>query len=305
MLDSISLFRIIKTGITNFGRNLWLSAAATMVMTITLVIFATLFLLFMLTNYSIKTIENTVDVSVYFKTGLAEERIKTIQEDLSKDPKIKEIDYVSAQQAFEDFKKNHENDPLIVQSINELTENPLPATLHIKTHELSDYPLIAEQLQSETYRDFVEKVNFEDNRLVIERLEKILKFIITFGLGLIIVFSVIAVLVIYNTITLTIYNRKEEIEIMRLVGATNWYIQGPFLVESLVYSILSSALTTILFIPIFTKILPKVVTYVNPQVSFYSNNLFNLGFLILALLGLAIFLSVLSTILAIRKYLKI
>ncbi len=284
---------------------MWLSTAATMVMTITLVIFSTLFLLFMLTNYSIKTIQNTVDISVYFKIGLAEEQINSIKNAMTADPKVKEVDYVSAAQAFEEFKANHQSDPLIMQSLNELTENPLPATLHIKTHELADYPAVSEKLQAAEYKNFIDKVNFEDNRLVIERLEKILKFIITFGLGLVIVFSVIAILVIYNTITLTIYNRKEEVEIMRLVGATNWYIQGPFLVESILYSIFSSAITTALFIPIFTRILPKVIGYVNPQVSFYSNNLFNFAYLILILFGLALFLSVLSTLLAIRKYLRI
>src|SRR6185437_2985231 len=131
MLDSLSFFRVIKTGITNFGRNLWLSLAATMVMTITLVIFSTLFLLFMLTNYSISTIKDTVDISVYFKIGLAEQQINSIKSDVQSDSRVKEVDYVSAQQAYDDFKAKHASDPLITQSLNELTENPLPATLHI------------------------------------------------------------------------------------------------------------------------------------------------------------------------------
>ncbi|HYV33588.1 MAG TPA: FtsX-like permease family protein, partial [Candidatus Limnocylindria bacterium] len=153
--------------------------------------------------------------------------------------------------------------------------------------------------------DFIDKVNFEDNRLIIERLGKILKFIITFGLGLVIVFSVIAILVIYNTITLTIYNRKEEVEIMRLVGATNWYIRGPFLTESILYSVFSTLITAALFVPVFTKIVPKVIDYVNPQINLYNNSVFNFGILILILFGLALVLSVVSTTMAIRKFLKI
>src|SRR3989344_5867625 len=98
-MDSISFLRSIKTGMVNFVRNRWLSAAATLVMTITLVIFATLFLLFILTNYSIKTVQNTVDMSVYFKIGLAEEQISTIQGEVSRDPRVKETTYVSATQA--------------------------------------------------------------------------------------------------------------------------------------------------------------------------------------------------------------
>ncbi len=276
-----------------------------MVMTTTLVIFGTLFLLFVLTNYSIRTVQNTVDISVYFKIGLAEEQINKIQTDVKTDPRVKEVTYVSAIQAFEDFKTRHQSDPLITQSLNQLTENPLPATLHIKANQLDDYPQIAQTLSADQYKDFIDKVNFEDNRLVIDRLNKILKFIVTFGLILIAVFAAIAILVIYNTITLTIYNRKEEVEIMRLVGATNWYIRAPFLTESILYSIFATILAGILFIPVFSQILPKVTQYVNPELSLYGNNLFNLGFLMLILFVLALLLSVISTLLAIRKYLKI
>lgn len=274
-------------------------------MTTTLVIFATLFLLFALTNYSLKTIQSTVDISVYFKIGLAEEQINNIKNDIQQDSRVKEISYVSATQAFEEFKTRHQDDPLITQSLNELTENPLPATLHVKTNLLEDYPAIAEILQSDKYKDFVDKVNFEDNRVVIERLNKILKFIVTFGLGLVAVFAIIAILVIYNTITLTIYNRKEEVEIMRLVGATNWYIRGPFLAEGVLYSLLAVAVSGLLLFPVFSKIIPKITDYVNPQLNFYSHNFFNYWYLLLSLLVLALVLSTVSTFFAIRKYLKI
>jgi cell division transport system permease protein len=304
MFDSISSLRVIKIGFVNFWRNLWLSLAATIVMTVTLVIFSSLFLVFILTNYSIHTIQNTVDVSVYFKIGLAEQQIDKIKDQISQDPRIKEVDYISASQAFDNFKAAHQNDPLITESLNELTENPLPATLHIKTYDLSDYPGVAQNLESDQYKNFIDKVNFEDNRVIIDRLNKILKFVITFGLALVAVFALIAVLVIFNTITLTIYNRKEEVEIMRLVGATNWYIRGPFLTESLLYSVFSTIITAALFVPVYYKVLPKVIAYVNPQVNIYANSIFNFGYLVLMLFGIALILSVVSSMLAIRRYLK-
>ncbi len=305
MMDSISFLRVIKIGFVNFWRNFWLSMAATIVMTVTLVIFSTLFLVFILTNYSIHTIQNTVDVSVYFKIGLAEDQITKIKDEISQDPRIKEVDYVSAVQAFDNFKAAHNSDPLITQALNELTQNPLPATLHIKTYNLGDYPAVAQNLESDQYKSFIDKVNFEDNRVVIDRLNKILKFVVTFGLALVAVFTLIAILVIFNTITLTIYNRKEEVEIMRLVGATNWYIRGPFLTESVLYSIFSTIITGALFIPVFYKFLPKVIAYVNPQVNLYGNSLFHFGYLVLILFALALLLSVVSSMMAIRKYLKI
>jgi len=305
MLDSISFFRIVKTGFVNFWRNLWLSAAASMVMTITLVIFSVLFLLFAVTNYSIKTVQNTVDISVYFKNGLAESQIFNIKGDLEQNPKVKEIVYISSETAFERFKETHKGDPLIQQSLNELTENPLPATLNVKAYELTDYPVIAESLKDTKYKDFIDKVNFEDNRVVIERLSKILKFIVTFGVGLIAVFCLIAILVVFNTITLTIYNRKEEVEIMRLVGATNWYIRGPFVVEAVLYSITATVIAGALFLPVFTRILPKIAIFVNPEVTVFNQNIFNFSYLVLMLIVISLVLAVFSTLLAIRKYLKI
>ncbi len=305
MFDSISFLRVIKAGFTNFGRNLWLSTAATMVMTITLVIFAILFLLFTLTNYSIKTIQNTVDISVYFKSGLAEDRILTIKSEIEANSKVKQVVYTSASQAFENFKEKHKDDVLITQSINELNENPLPATLNVKAYNLSDYPEISQSLQDAKYQDFIDKVNFEDNRLVIERLNRVLKFIIRSGIGLVVVFSLIAILVIFNTITLTIYNRKEEVEIMRLVGATNWYIRGPFLAESILYALAATIISTLLFLPVFFKVLPKIAMFVNPQVTVFNQNIFNYWFLALMMLVISVTLAVFSTLLAIRKYLKI
>lgn len=305
MFDSISFLRIIKTGVINFFRNLWLSAAATMVMTITLVIFSVLFLLFTITNYSIKSVQNTVDISVYFKNGLPEEKIFSIKQELMENSRIKEVVYTSAIEALENFKTKHQNDPLISQSLNELTENPLPATINIKANSLDDYPQVANMLSDGKYLDYIEKVNFEDNRAVIERLNRILKFIISFGVGLLVLFCLIAVLVIFNTITLTIYNRKEEVEIMRLVGATNWYIRGPFLIESVLYAVFATVFTGILFTPVFSRILPKIALFVNPQVTIFSQNIFSFWFLLLMLFVVSLALAVISTFMAIRKYLKI
>jgi cell division transport system permease protein len=308
MFDSISFFRVIKTGFVNFWRNLWLSIAATMVMSVTLVIFATLFLLFVLTNYSIKTIQDTVDVSVYFKIGLQEQQINNIKTQIQADPKVKEVSYISAQEAYDNFKKKHEANSDIIGSLNELTENPLPATLHVKTYNLADYPDLVQSISKPEYKDFIDSVSYKNDpqtQAVISRLDRISKLIITAGLGLVGIFSIIAILVIFNTITLTIYNRKEEVEIMRLVGATNWYIRGPFITESLLYSVFSAGITAGLMVPVFTKILPKIVEFVNPQITLYNQNIFSFWYLVLMLFVLALIISITSTLLAIRKYLKI
>lgn len=291
-------------GLTNFRRNIWLASASTLIMTITLIILCVLSLLFVITNSSVKTIQERVDISAYFKNGLAENQIFSVRDQLREDSRIEEVRYVSAEEALAEFKENHQNDPLLLESVNELNENPLPATLQVKARNLEDYPAVAELLSSERYSAAIEKVNFEDNRVLIARLNNLLKFIITIGIILIAVFSSIAVLVIFNTITLTIYNRKEEVEIMRLVGATNWYIRGPFIVEALIYSILATIITSSLLFPIYSGLLPKISVYLTSSGTTFNGNLSIFFILVLIQLIIAFFLSTLSSLMAMRKYLR-
>ena len=292
-------------GLTNFRRNAWLAGASTLIMIVTLVILSVLSLLFVITNYSVKTIQERVDISAYFKQGLAESQIRVIADDMDQNPHVREVTYVSPEQALAEFKDKHKNDPLILESVNELNENPLPATLRIKGVTLDDYAAISDTLNSDQYKPFIEKVNFEDNRIIISRLNTLLRFIITFGLILMIIFSVIAVLVIFNTITLTIYNRREEVEIMRLVGATNWYIRGPFIIEALVYSVLATIITSILLIPLYFTFLPKISNYITPGGDVFDGNMATFGLLVLIELAVAFLLSTISSLLAIRRYLRI
>ncbi len=315
MWDSIIFFRIIKNGFKGFWRNLWLSTAATLVLVITLLIFSILIILYGVTNYTVNTVKERVDISVYFKSNITEPSILKIKDQLETSPLIKEISYTSAETALKEFKDSHKNDPAILSALEELTENPLQATLHVKAKDLTFYPQIAEELNSDKYKTYIEKVNFEDNRKVIERLGKTLDFIIALGVVLATVFAIIAILVIFNTIALTVYNRKEEIEIMRLVGATNWYIRGPFVIEALLYSITATLITGLVFVPVFIKVMPQVIAYVSPEastVNFFSlsTTVYNLPvsnywILLIFQISSAIVLTVISSLLAMRKHLKI
>lgn len=291
-------------GLTNFRRNVWLASASTLIMTITLIILSVLSLLFVITNSSVKTIEERVDISAYFKNGLAENQIFVIKDELEKDNRIETVTYVSADEALRQFKEDHANDPLLLESVGELNENPLPATLQIKAKNLEDYPAVAESLKDSRFSSAIEKVNFEDNRVLIDRLNNLLKFIITVGIILIGVFSAIAILVIFNTITLTIYNRKEEVEIMRLVGATNWYIRGPFIIEALIYSILATIITSALMFPVYRGLLPKMSAYLTSSGYTFDGNLTVFVGLIIIQLVIAFILSTISSLLAMRRYLR-
>lgn len=279
-----------------------------MVMTITLVIFAILFLMFVMTTYSIQTVRNSIDISVYFKLGLAENTILQIKQQVEADPRVAQVTYTSADQAWEQFKQMNAGNQTITNSVGELTDNPLPATLHVKAKNLGDYPAIVQSLQTDQYKDSISNVNYQNDpriQTAIDRLNKILKFTVTGGISLIVIFSLIAILVIFNTITLTIHNRREEVEIMRLVGATNWYIRGPFVVESFLYSLFSLLFTGILLSLAFAKLLPPIIHFINPELALLQNGLINYWYVLLMLTVVSLILSVGSTLMAMRRYLRI
>lgn len=262
-------------------------------------------LLFIITSYSVQSIQERVDISTYFKSDVSESRILVIRDELQKDSRIKSVNYVSSAEARENFQQNHQGDQQILDSLGELTDNPFPSTLQIKAVNLEDYPAIAQMLESSSYRDLIDEINFEDNRVIIERLNSLLRFIITFGLILMIVFCLIAILVIFNTIALTIYNRREEVEIMRLVGATNWYIRGPFLVEAFAYSIIAAVITSALVLPIYFQMLPRISNYLTPGANIFNGDVQTFALVVLLQLVIAFILSAISSLLAMRKYLQI
>ena len=277
-----------------------------MVMTITLVIFSILGLLFGVTKYSVAAVTVRVDISVYFNTGVAENVITQYKKELEQNPKIKEVLYVSAETALANFKQKHAGDPLVLDSLAELAENPLPATLQVKAHNVEDYPELAKSIQEGPQKDRLSKINYEDNRLLIERLGRILQYIIYGGLGLVLVFSIIAILVIFNTITLTIYNRREEVEIMRLVGATNWYIRGPFLVEALLYSLSATLITATLVLVLMARLKTQAGIFLGVGVlDGAASPFWSAPAVVLVLFVAALVLSVISSMWAIRRYLKV
>lgn len=303
-MESIALFRVIKTGATNFYRNFWLSATATLIMVITLAILTLTLVTFNITSVAIQNIQERVDISVYFKTQVSEQQILDIRSELEQLPEIASIKYVSAADALASFKEKHSDNQLIQDSLGQLTDNPLPSTLQVKAKSLDEYPKIAEELSKSDYAAFIDKVNFQDNRSVIERLSRILSAVKRLGVGMAVVFCFIAILVIFNTIRLTIFNRREEVEIMKLVGATNWYIRWPFIIESILYAIAASIITILLTIPIFNYLLPRLNIYLGTNLT--SNTWgFNLWIIFAIQLVTALILGIISSTIAIRRYLRI
>jgi cell division transport system permease protein len=299
-----TLYRIIKYGIQGFWRNKLLSAATVSVMTIALFVFLTLIIFNVLTGNAISVLKDKIDISVYFQTSVSEDDILKVKRSLESLNEVKNVEYVSRDQALTLFQERHHADETIVKALEVLEENPLSASLNIKARDPRDYPAIAAYLNNENLDKFVDQVTYNQNQLVINRLASIVDTVRKGGIALTAALSLIAVLVALNTIILTIYSSREEIGIMRLVGASNKFIRGPYIIQGIFYGIIAAFLSILLILPLISFIAPYtkiILPEINLQAYFYGN--------IIKLFSYQIFfgivLGAISSFLAVRRYLKI
>ena len=304
-MNKITFSRIFKNGILNYSRNFWLSLAATSIMAITLFIISSLLILNALANISLDALQQKVDISIYFKLDVQEPVIRQIQQQLEKFSEVTSVIYIPSVTAREKFKELHKDEPLLIESVEQFTdsENPFPSSLAIRVRSLTDYGTIIKIFQDQKFTPFVKKIT--DKRDVVDRLSRINKAIRNTGLGLIIVFSVITVIVMFNTIRLTIYNRREEIEIMRLVGASNSFIRGPFIIEGILYGLAGSILTAGLLYPMVHFLTPRISSFLELDISRLNYLGLNFWSLFATQIITGILLGILSSLIVIRKYLKI
>ncbi|HEX5429779.1 MAG TPA: permease-like cell division protein FtsX [Patescibacteria group bacterium] len=297
--------RLVKSGVTNFFRNIWLSVAATSVMTITLFIIATILVLYTLTAVSLTNIKDKVGITAYFNNTTSETEILTIKDEVAALPGVKEVDYIPKDLARDQFIAAHQDDPLLIETLNEFSEsdNPLPASFAIKANDLPDYAGIAQVLNSDRYSPYFSKIR--DNSTVINKLNKITSAITQGGIGLTVVFVLVTILVMFNTIRLTIYNRREEVEIMRLVGATNWYIRGPFIIEGIMYGLLATIIASGIMILLLFLLSSRLEGFLSLQTA--GSGLINGLYwkVLVADLIVGVGLGIIASSIAIRRYLKV
>lgn len=296
--------RVFNVGWTNFKRNSYLSMGTTGVMILVLFLFSGLMSLNYLSSQIVLVLEEKVDVSVYFKNEASEEEITKVKSDLESLSTVKNVEYVSRDQALDEFKARHAGDTLVQDSLAELDENPLQSSLNVKAGDSTQYASIVSFLEGNKFRSLVDKINFYENEQVIARVLAISGGLQNWGFLVTMALALIAVLVTFNTVRLTIYSQKQEIEIMRLVGGSNWHIKAPYLVEGGLYGALAATTVAILFYPVAFFISPKVEALM-PGVSLIGYFASNIIQFISLLFFIGILLGVTSSFVAIRRFLKI
>jgi len=299
-----TLARIIKYGFQSLWRNGWLSVATINVLILTLIVFNGLIMFSVLTKTAVASLQEKIDISVYFRANVPEDEILKLSRSLQNLEAVKDVEYVSQDKALEIFKERHKDDLTIGQALEELEANPLLASLNIKAHDPTRYQEIATYLSSESLKPLIEDVTYSQSRLAIERLNLIVDTVKKIGLGLTIFLALTAALVMFNTISLAIYSNREEIGIMRLVGASNMFINGPYVIEAIAFGVFASILSLVIiapFIDVTSPYLQSFIPEMNLETYFYGNLFRLFGYQLLFGIGLG----VVSAVIAIRRYLKI
>jgi cell division transport system permease protein len=295
--------RIFHFGFKNFWRNGWLTTVTVIIMTLALLVFSWLIFFGVVTSRAAASIEDKIDISVYFNTNTSEDEILSIQKSLEGLSQVQGVDYISRDQALTTFKQNHAGDTTITQAVNELDTNPLEASLNIKAKNPSQYGAIADYLSSSDLSQYVDSVSYTQNQSVIDRLAKIVKTVEVGGVIVMIVFALLAGLVVFNTIRLAIYSSREEIGVMRVVGASNALVRGPFVVEGTLCGAIAALLALIISAPILYAINPYLNVFI-PGMNLFQYFLSHIVALFFSILFFGVVLGAVSSFVAVRRYLK-
>lgn len=303
--------RIMRSGFVNFWRNGFVTVASILVMTVTLFVMGSLMFVDAMLDSSLSQIQEKVDVNVYFTLDATDDEMQSVKDKVEGLSEVTFVELITQEQALENFRELRlsEGDETSLQALEELEENPLPARLNIRAAETDQYETIATFIESDeataaSGRDVVDKVNFFQNEEAINTLSSIINSVDRLSLIALIVFVLISILIVFNTIRLAIYTSREEIEVMQLVGASRRYIRGPFIVEGIMYGIVSALVALVLFYPVTLSIGPFTEMFFGSTNAFdyYVDN-FAQMFLLLMLVGAG--LGAVSSWLATKKYLKL
>lgn len=300
-----SLPRILKMGVTNFWRNIWLSLATTLVMVLTLLSFSILLILNLIGNAAVNNIKAKIDVTVYLKSNISKDQIAGLGKNIEEISGVSQTEYISSEKALENFRQKHQDNRVIADILKEFTDNPLEPVFVIKAKNPENYPTIVKTLEEARYQESIRKVNYKDNQVMINRITATANSLANVGIIISAIFATIAVLVMFNTIRLTIYSRSAEIEIMKIVGATNWYVRWPMIIEGILYGLIAAIISLVILYPAMQIISPKIETYFQGYglnlAQYFSAHIFQIiGLQILV----AVALGVISSTIAIGKYLR-
>jgi len=304
----VTLSRIITTGAVNFVRNAWLAIAAMAVMVVTLTI--VLFSLIANATFSntLQQITNKIDVSVYLKDTITEEQRNKLITDIKKLPNTERVNFASKEEVLKRYIEQNAGNAELLSAVSQ-TDNPLPATIQIKPRDLNKLGDIKTYLERKEIADLQsDQPSYSgDRKEAIDKITHATNIMQRAGVVAVLVFAIISVLIIFNTIQMAIFNRRDELTIMRLLGASTWYIRGPFVVESIIYGIISAVISVGLIHSMFVAAHSTLeATSLGLLDINFSAEYFKMHFwwLLLLQVGVGILIGAASSVVATQRYLK-
>lgn len=305
----ITLERIVKAGAINFIRNITLSVAATAVMVVTLTIVLFSIIANATFNNTIAQINDKIDISIYLKDDVEEEQRNELINKLQGLENVRGVDFVSKEKALEDYQRENQDNLDLLLAISQ-TDNPLPATIQVKPVDPVRIDEIRSLVETSEYKSMQsEETSYSgDRKEAIDKITNATSFFRKAVFAGIIVFAIISMLIIFNTIQMAIFNRRDELTIMRLLGASNWYIKGPFIVETMIYGVVAAVISLSLCNALFVVQAQAFdasslglldIKYAN---QYYSDHF--LAFLAMQLIG-GMVIGAVSALIATRRYLKV
>ncbi|MDD4930928.1 MAG: permease-like cell division protein FtsX [Candidatus Colwellbacteria bacterium] len=298
-----TLSRIIKYGLQNFSRNYLVSIATILVLLLAVIVFESLMLFGVIGQKAITLVQDKIDISVDFNEGTAEDEMLKLKSSLESLQEVKLVEYVSKDEALKRFKEKHPEDSDISKALDELGNNPLRASLNVKAYNPKEYAAIAAYLSNDSFKSAIENISYNQNQLVIERLAKIMDIGKQAGFVLTILLAVVASIISFNTILLAIYSNKDEIGIMRIVGASNAFIRGPYIVVGVIYGV-AAAFAGILFTSPFIYLASPFVKVLIPEMDIWGYFLSHLFPILGYDLLFAVSIGVISSFIVVRRYLR-
>jgi cell division transport system permease protein len=304
----ITLWRIIHTGIVNFIRNISLAIAAMAVMVVTLTIVLFSVITNATFNNTIAQITSKINVSVFLKDNVSSQQTKQLISQLDKLPNVRSVDYLDKQQALREYQKQNAGNEQLLTAINQ-TSNPIPPTIHIQPIDLNKIQDIKNFLSKPKIAALQsDQPSYSgDRKEAIDKITHATNVLREIGIIAVVVFAIICALIIFNTIQMAIFNRRDEIQIQRLLGASTNFIRGPFVVETIIYGVLSAVISVLIINSAFLASSNALqasslgLLDINYAQTYFGNNFWKL----LAMqLMLGIVLGAVSSTIATRRYLK-
>ncbi len=298
------LKKIIHYGWLNFHRQSSFSVVTIFIMMVVIFLFTSLFLFQGAVQFLTLNLQEKIDISVYFNQESSEQEILKIKEELAGIPQVEDVEYVSNEDALEKFTLRHQNDSMIMESLAEVGGNPFLASLNIRARDSAQYAGIFNFITNSSFKETIAKVDYIEKKSIIERLFSLTSDINKAGIIFSLVLAFFAVLIAFNQVRLAIHNSGKEIKIMRLVGAPDLLITGPFLVQGVIIGILSVLFCLLIFFPACFFLSPKL-EIIMPGFHIFHYFVSNFFFIFLIQMLVGVGIGAFSSFIAVRKYLKI